>query len=138
MLKNIRIGVKLIVVGTLIMVIPLLVVAVMAITKSTQGLSAVETEQLARGARLIAEQVDGVFQEEKKLAVEGALDPNIVAAAIAANERSVPGQASSEKASSPQATDRSGSSSTISARTVAAAVAAEKAAVERAASEAQN
>ena len=47
MLKNIKIGVKLIVVGTLIVLIPLLVVAVMAISKSTQGLGEVENEQLA-------------------------------------------------------------------------------------------
>jgi len=138
MLKNIKIGAKLIVVGTLIMVIPLLVVAVMAVTKSTQGLSTMETEQLARGARLVAGTVDGVFQEEKKLAVAGALDQNIVAATIAADEKSVLAQASSDKTPSPPATERSGSSSTSSGRTAAAAIAAEKAAVERAASEAQS
>jgi methyl-accepting chemotaxis protein len=138
MLKNIRIGVKLIVVGTLIMVIPLLVVAMMAITKSTQGLSTVETEQLARGARLVAGMIDGVFQEEKKLAVAGALDPNIVAAAVAVDERSAPAQASSGNTPPPQATDRSGSSSTSSARTAAAAAEAQKAVVERASSETQN
>jgi uncharacterized membrane protein len=44
MLKNIRIGVKLIVVGTIIMVIPLLVVAVIAITRSSAGLRSVENE----------------------------------------------------------------------------------------------
>ncbi len=87
MLKNIKIGVKLIVVGTLIMVIPLLVVAVMAITKSTQGLSAVENEQLAGRSADIAQLIDKVFEEEKKLSLNFAIDPDIVAAANAASEK---------------------------------------------------
>ena len=89
MLKNIRIGVKLIVVGTLIMVIPLLVVAVMAITKSTQGLSTVENEQLAGRSSDIAQLIDKVFEEEKKLSLSFAIDPDIVAAARAVSEKSV-------------------------------------------------
>ena len=64
MLKNIRISVKLIVVGTLIMVVPLIVVAVMAVTTAAAGLTGLENEQLARGARLIAATIDGVFMEE--------------------------------------------------------------------------
>ena len=88
MLKNIRIGVKLIVVGTLIMVIPLLVVALMAITKSTQGLSAVENEQLAGRSSDIAQLIDKVFEEEKKLSLSFAIDPDIVAAARAVSEKS--------------------------------------------------
>jgi methyl-accepting chemotaxis protein len=90
-MKNIRIGTKLIAVGTLIMIMPLIVVAVMAITRSTQGLAAVESEQLGRGARLVAHRVDGVFQEEKKIAVAGASDPAVVAAAAAAGGRGLPG-----------------------------------------------
>ena len=86
-MKNIRIGVKLIVVGTLIMVIPLLVVAVMAITKSTQGLSTVENEQLAGRSSDIAQLIDKVFEEEKKLSLSFAIDPDIVAAARAVSEK---------------------------------------------------
>ena len=81
MLKNIRIGVKLIVVGTLIMVVPLIIVAVMAITKSTQGLSTVENEQLAGRSADIAQMIDRVFEEEKKFALNFAIDPDIIAAA---------------------------------------------------------
>ena len=87
MLKNIKIGVKLIVVGTLIMVIPLLVVAVMAITKSTQGLSTVENEQLVGRASDIAQMIDKVFEEEKKLALSFSIDPDIVAAANAVSAK---------------------------------------------------
>jgi hypothetical protein len=88
MLKNIKISVKLIVVGALIGVIPLLVVAVMAITKSTQGLSIVENEQLAGRSSDIAQMIDKVFEEEKKLSLNFAIDPDIVAAARAASEKS--------------------------------------------------
>jgi methyl-accepting chemotaxis protein len=87
MLKDIKIGVKLIVVGTLIMVIPLLVVAVMAIVKSTQGLAAVENEQLAGRSSDIAQLIDKAFEEEKKLSLSFAIDPDIVAAAKAVSEK---------------------------------------------------
>ena len=104
MLKNIRIGVKLIVVGTLIMVIPLLVVAVMAISKSTQGLSTVENEQLAGRSSDIAQMIDKVFEEEKKLSLSFAIDPDIIAAAVAASERSVvPGDRQAPVAEKPPA-----------------------------------
>ena len=138
MLKNIKIGTKLMAVGTLITVTLLVVVAVIALTKATQGLTASENQQLATGARLVADQVDRVFQEETKLALAGARDPSIVAAATVANARSVPSPDSSGKTASPPAPDRSGSSSTGSAKTVAAASAAERTAAERDASDAQN
>ena len=112
MLKNMRIGVKLIVVGTLIMVIPAAVIAFLAVSKSTSGLTSVETEQLARGARLIAGTIDGVFLEEKKLAVAGALDESIVAAAISANERGTATPVSTEKPLASMARGKSGSSPT--------------------------
>ena len=87
MLKNIRIGVKLIVVGTLIMLLPLLVVAVMSITRSTKGLSAVENEQLVGKSGDIAQMIDRVFGVEKKLALTLSLDPDIAAAARAVSEK---------------------------------------------------
>ena len=87
MLKNIRIGVKLIVVGTLIMLLPLLGVAVMSITRSTKGLSAVENEQLVGKSGDIAQMIDRVFGVEKKLALTLSLDPDIAAAARAVSEK---------------------------------------------------
>ncbi|MGA2480250.1 MAG: hypothetical protein ABSG63_15975, partial [Spirochaetia bacterium] len=83
MLKNMRIGIKLITVGTLIMVLPLLVVAVLAISKSTQGLRAVENEQLTERSADIAQMIDRVFEEEKKISLSFSIDPDIIAAAKA-------------------------------------------------------
>ena len=102
MLKNIKIGVKLIVVGTLIMVIPLVVVAVIAVTKATQGLGNVESEQLEGRSAEIAQMIDRVFEEEKKLSLSFAIDPDIVAAARAISLGSeAPAQAQTGAENSP-------------------------------------
>ena len=86
MFKNLRIGTKLIVVGTFLMVIPLAVVAIMAVRISTLAIAGIETEQLGRAARLIAGTIDGVFAEEKKTAIAKALDKDVIEAALAAGK----------------------------------------------------
>jgi methyl-accepting chemotaxis protein len=88
-MKNIKIGVKLVVVGTLIMIIPLLLVAYFAVTKSSAGLSTVENEQLLARANDIAQLVDKVFAEEQKIAIGVANDPEVIAAAVAVNEKGI-------------------------------------------------
>ena len=82
-MKNMKLGVKLILVGTAVMVIPLIVVALVAISRSTQGLGAVENEQLAGRSKDIALMIDKVFDQQKKFALSLAMDPDIVAAAAA-------------------------------------------------------
>jgi methyl-accepting chemotaxis protein len=67
-MKNIRMSVKLVGMGTLIMIVPLALVAVLAVTRSTSGLSSVENEQLAGRANLLAQVIDRTFKEELKLA----------------------------------------------------------------------
>jgi methyl-accepting chemotaxis protein len=84
-MKNFKLGVKLIMVGTAIMVIPLIIVALVAITKSTQGLAAVENEQLERRSMDIALMIDKVFDQEKKFVVNLSIEPDIVAAAADEN-----------------------------------------------------
>ena len=83
MLKNMKLGAKLVLVGTLLIVIPLAVVSLVAITRATSGLNALENEQLASRAATIAEMVDRVFAEEQKIALSLSVDPDIVAAAQA-------------------------------------------------------
>jgi methyl-accepting chemotaxis protein len=84
MLKNMNIGAKLIGIGTFILIVPLAILTIVAITKSTQGLIGVEKEQLAARSTNIAEIVDRVFAEEQKFALSMSIDPAIVAAAQAA------------------------------------------------------
>jgi len=84
MFRNMKLGVKLVLVGSLLIIIPLVVVSVVALVGATRGLSAIEDEQLATRAATVAEMIDRVFAEEKKLAISLAADPDVVAAARAA------------------------------------------------------
>jgi methyl-accepting chemotaxis protein len=84
MLKNWKIGSKLILVGTILMVIPLAVVTFLAVQRSTLAITAIETEQLGRASRLIATSINDVFLEEQKVATGQALEADIVHAAQAA------------------------------------------------------
>ena len=90
MLKNIKIGVKLVLVGTIIIIVPLLIVAVLAISRSTKGLTAVENEQLAGRSSDIAQMIDRVFAEEEKAALSYSIDPDVIAAAKAVAEPAAP------------------------------------------------
>ena len=76
MLKNMKLGAKLVLVGTLLIVIPLAVVSLVAITRAMSGLTALEDEQLASRAATIAEMVDRVFAEEQKIALSLSVDPD--------------------------------------------------------------
>jgi methyl-accepting chemotaxis protein len=89
MLKNIRIGAKLIAVGTVIMIVPLVAVALLAIVRSTAALTTVEREQLAARAKDIAQIIDRVFGEQQRIALSVACDPDVVAAAVAAADKGV-------------------------------------------------
>jgi methyl-accepting chemotaxis protein len=91
MLKNMKISVKLILVGTLIMAIPLVAVAVLSLQQATAGINAVENEQLAERSATIAEMVGRVFEEEKKLTLILSIDPDVVAAAAAVARKGTAG-----------------------------------------------
>jgi methyl-accepting chemotaxis protein len=83
MLKNMKLGTRLVFIGSLLIVVPLAVVSVVAIQRSATGLTAIENEQLSSRAAIIAEMIDRVFAEEQKLALSLSADPDIVAAAEA-------------------------------------------------------
>ncbi|HET6451463.1 MAG TPA: methyl-accepting chemotaxis protein [Spirochaetia bacterium] len=74
---------KLVLIGTLLVVVPLAAVSVVAIVGATRGLTAVENEQLATRAATVAEMIDRVFAEEQKMALSLSVDPDIIAAARA-------------------------------------------------------
>ncbi|HUI71017.1 MAG TPA: cache domain-containing protein, partial [Spirochaetia bacterium] len=83
MLRNMKFGAKLVFIGSLLIVVPLVVVSMVALMRATGGLTALENEQLASRAAVIAEMIDRVFAEEQKLALSLSADPDIVAAARA-------------------------------------------------------
>lgn len=86
-MKNLNLGAKLIIVGTAVMVIPLFFVAFAAISWSARGLRAVENEQLAGRSKDIAQMIDKVFEQEKKITLSLSIDPDVVAAAAAIAEK---------------------------------------------------
>ncbi len=83
MLKNMKLGTKLVLMGTLLLTIPLAIVTYIAIQKATVAITEIENEQLGRAARLLASTIDGVFAEEQKVAAAKALDHEIIQAALA-------------------------------------------------------
>ena len=86
MLKNLRFSTKLVVVGTILMIIPLAAVTYIATQRSALAITAIETEQLGRAAHLIATSINDVFLEEQKFAVALASEEDIVKAALAYGE----------------------------------------------------
>ncbi|HET6485747.1 MAG TPA: cache domain-containing protein, partial [Spirochaetia bacterium] len=83
MLKNIKIGTKLVTVGALLIAIPLAVVAFLSVQRASLAVMSIESEQLARAARLIATSINNVFLEEQKVALNNATDNSIIETAVA-------------------------------------------------------
>ncbi len=100
MLKNMKIGFKLIMVGTLILIIPLAIVAYMAVTSATSALIGMEREALAARASNVADMVDKVFTEEAKFALRNAIAASTVDSALAVAEKGAAGAKDAVKISS--------------------------------------
>ena len=89
MLKNMKIGTKLVLVGTLLIVGSLAVVSGVAITRALSGLTALENENLVSLAGTTADTIDRVFTEEQKLGLSLSHDRDIIAAATSVHEKGV-------------------------------------------------
>ncbi len=85
--KNVRIGVRLVVVGAVLIIVPLALVAYLTSTRADAALAASEQEQYAARSRLLAKVVDEVFKEEMKIAQNRAGDAVITDAAAAVAEK---------------------------------------------------
>ena len=70
MFKNLKIGAKLILIGGLLIVLPILVIAYFAITEAGDGIKQLEREQLEARTGEIAEGIDNVLKVEMKMANE--------------------------------------------------------------------
>jgi len=86
MWKNIKIGPKLIAVGVLIVLVPLLVVAFFAVTQASTALASATRDQMASRALEYAQLVDNVISDEVRFAYGLASDSAIVEAATAVSE----------------------------------------------------
>ena len=83
MFRNLRIGTRLVIVGTLIVLIPMTCLAVVALTIARAGLEQISDQQLTSRAQEIAQYIDGIYGEEMKIAQSLANNPAIVEAATA-------------------------------------------------------
>ena len=81
MKRTARIGTRLAAIGSLLVVLPLAVVAFVSVTKAGRGLAEVENEQLAARSRELATTIDLVIAEKQNLAVMMAMDGTVTAAA---------------------------------------------------------
>jgi methyl-accepting chemotaxis protein len=80
MLKHISIGFKLVLVGTLVLLIPIALVGFFAISQASAGLTALEHEQMSARTEELAELVDKVFAAEIRLVRTLGLSPAAVQA----------------------------------------------------------
>jgi len=80
MFKNLKLGKKLVLVGTVIMLIPLATVGYIAVSKATQGLVIVEDEGLTGISQALADGVDHAFRGEMKVVTDLSVGSTTVAA----------------------------------------------------------
>ncbi len=83
MLKNMKIGAKLILTGTLIIAVALVSVTFVAVQRASSGLEDVNDQQLVSRAQGIAQRIDGTYAEEMKIVLSLANSPAIIVAAAA-------------------------------------------------------
>ncbi|MCX7024933.1 MAG: methyl-accepting chemotaxis protein [Spirochaetes bacterium] len=87
MWNNIKIGPKLIFVGTLIVLMPIAIVAFFAVTQASAALTGITREQMASRAKEYAQMIDSVFLAEQKMAVEVSVGNATIAGAMAVAEK---------------------------------------------------
>jgi methyl-accepting chemotaxis protein len=86
-MKNIRIGFKLVFVGTALIIVPLAILAFLAVTRSSEALSRLGDDQLIGRSREIARLVDRALADESRFALGMANDADIIDAAEAVDAK---------------------------------------------------
>ncbi|HEY9593940.1 MAG TPA: hypothetical protein VHE79_05655, partial [Spirochaetia bacterium] len=77
-MKNIKIGVKLVTFGALLLIVPLAIVAYLAVTRASAALTEMENTLLVDRAKDLAQIVDNVYAGEQKVVLGIASDPDVV------------------------------------------------------------
>ncbi len=91
MLKNMNIAPRLILIGGLLILIPLIVVGAIAINRSSVGLSTSIDEQLATRSRGIAKLVEDILKEQLRFATTLTIVPDTIKAAKAVHSGGIKG-----------------------------------------------
>ncbi|MGI6385913.1 MAG: methyl-accepting chemotaxis protein [Desulfomonilia bacterium] len=87
MFKNLKVGTKLILVGSVILLVPLATVGFFAVSKATQGLAGIENELLASVTMTLAQGIDNALEGEKKVVMDLAVGSTTVNALAAVAEK---------------------------------------------------
>ena len=86
-MRKMRLGAKLIVIGTMILVITLAIVGFVAVNKSVKAITAIEYEQMTARSKSLAQMIDKVFEGEMKLVTDLTVSSETVDAATAVAEK---------------------------------------------------
>ena len=87
MFKNLKLGTKLILVGSVILLVPLATVGFFAVSKATQGLAGIEKELLASVTVTLAQGIDNALEGEKKVVMDLAVGSTTINALAAVAEK---------------------------------------------------
>ncbi|MRR14764.1 hypothetical protein EG833_04915, partial [archaeon] len=89
MFKNLKLGTKLILVGSIILLVPLSTVGIIAVYKATVGLTNIEQEQLAGVTKSMAEGIENTLKSEMKAVLDLSVSDSVIkaAAAVSASDR---------------------------------------------------
>ncbi len=91
MLKDWKIGTRLIAFGVLILIVPLAIIAYVSVTRASQGLEGVESEQMAMRSKEIASSIQRIFEQEKRIALAVGVNHQVRGGLIAAAEKGATG-----------------------------------------------
>jgi hypothetical protein len=91
MLKNLKLGTKLIMVGSILLLIPITTVGVLSVNKASKGLGEIENEQLAGVTKALSKAVDNALTGEMLVVKDLAISPDTIRAAGAVENAGVQG-----------------------------------------------
>lgn len=89
MLKNMKLAPRMILIGGLLIIIPLLIVSTIAASKAGSGLKAAANEQLATRSKGIAKLVNSVLIEQKRFIKQIAMMPEVVQVAESVKSKGI-------------------------------------------------
>lgn len=86
-MKKMKLGTKLIMIGTMIVVLPLAIVGFIAVNKSVKEITSIEYEQMTARSKSLAQMIDKVFEGEVKLVTDLSVGNTTIRAATSVAEK---------------------------------------------------
>ena len=92
MFKNLKLGTKLILVGSILLLVPISVVGYLAVKQASKGLSEIEDEQLTGVTKSLAGAINNALEGEMMVVKDLSISPETIRGAISANAGSMGAQ----------------------------------------------